>query len=107
MNGLNAAALAIQALAATNPSLLMSQNPWLAGHMQMLAAGMNPMAPGPPQHLQGLGQMPSTGPMSIPPVDPAQLAAAQQLGQQLSGGEDTAQTSGSSCTADNCATESS
>lgn len=84
MNGLNAAALALQALAATNPTLLMSQNPWLAGHMQMLA-GLNPMAPGQPQHLQGLGQMPATGPMPIPPVDPAQLAAAQQLGQQLNG----------------------
>lgn len=82
MNGLNAAALAIQALAATNPGLLMSQHPWLAGHMQMLA-GLSPMSPSQSQHLQSLPQMPATGSMPIPPVD--QLAAAQQLGQQLNG----------------------
>jgi hypothetical protein len=81
INGINAAALALQALAAANPALLMSQNPWLAGHMHQMLGGMGAMGPGGAQ----LGQIPATGPMSMAPVDPAQLAAAQQLGQQLNG----------------------
>jgi hypothetical protein len=81
INGINAAALALQALAAANPALLMSQNPWLAGHMHQMLGGMGAMGPAGAQ----LGQIPATGPMSMAPVDPAQLAAAQQLGQQLNG----------------------
>lgn len=87
INGLNAAALALQALAAANPALLMSQNPWLAGHMHQMLGGMGPMGgPGSGQHnLPGLA-IPATGPMTMAPMDPAQLAAAQQqLGQQLNG----------------------
>eukprot|EP00775_Hariotina_reticulata_P011624 gene11624-11768_t len=83
INGLNAAALALQALAAANPALLMSQNPWLAGHMhQMLGMGM---PGGHTSPLPQLGQMSTTGSGQMPHMDPAQLAAAQQLGQQLNG----------------------
>ncbi|KAF8069439.1 Hnrnph2 [Scenedesmus sp. PABB004] len=86
ISGINAAALALQALAAANPALLMSQNPWLASHMHQMLGGMaGPMAGGHPG-LGQLGQLPATGPMAMPPVDHAQLAAAQQLGQQFNGG---------------------
>lgn len=87
INGINAAALALQALAAANPALLMSQNPWLAGHMHQMLGGMGGMGGpnGQQPHLSQLGQIPATGPMSMAPVDPAQLAVAQQLGQQLNG----------------------
>eukprot|EP00882_Tetradesmus_deserticola_P000637 GHRQ01000694.1.p1 GENE.GHRQ01000694.1~~GHRQ01000694.1.p1 ORF type:complete len:536 (+),score=232.05 GHRQ01000694.1:152-1759(+) len=87
INGISAAALALQALAAANPALLMSQNPWLAGHMHQMLGGMGAMGQAGAQqsHLQQLGQIPATGPMSMAPVDPAQLAAAQQLGQHLNG----------------------
>jgi hypothetical protein len=86
INGINAAALALQALAAANPALLMSQNPWLAGHMHQMLGGIGAMGPPGSQqpHLSQL-QIPATGPMAMAPVDPAQLAAAQQLGQQLNG----------------------
>jgi hypothetical protein len=87
INGINAAALALQALAAANPALLMSQNPWLAGHMHQMLGGIGVMGPPGAQqpHLSQLAQIPATGPMAMAPVDPAQLAAAQQLGQQLNG----------------------
>jgi epithelial splicing regulatory protein 1/2 len=87
LNGLNAAALALQALAAANPALLLNQNPWLAQHMQLLngmpgqtgqggaAMAQNAFA----AHMQAQQQG------AMPAMEAAQFAAHQLAGQHLSG----------------------
>lgn len=87
LNGLNAAALALQALAAANPALLLNQNPWLAQHMQLLngmpgqagqggaAMAQNAFA----AHMQAQQQG------AMPAMEAAQFAAHQLAGQHLNG----------------------
>lgn len=87
LNGLNAAALALQALAAANPALLLNQNPWLAQHMQLLngvpgqggqggtAIAENAFAAHMQSQQQGV----------MPAMEAAQFAAHQLAGQHLNG----------------------
>jgi hypothetical protein len=63
----------------------MSQNPWLAGHMHQMLGGMGMPGGHTPPPLSQLGQLPAAGAGQMPHMDPTQLAAAQQLGQQLNG----------------------
>lgn len=85
LNGLNAAALALQALAAANPALLLNQNPWLAQHMQLLngqagqgGAAMSQNAFAASMHAQHQGSI---------PLEAAQFAAQHlAAGQHLNGG---------------------
>lgn len=86
LNGLNAAALALQALAAANPALLLSQNPWLAQHMQQQLL-MHQGAPTGNQ-LQNpfAANVHAQQQASMPGLEAAQLAAQHlAAGQHLGG----------------------
>lgn len=87
LNGLNAAALALQALAAANPALLLSQNPWLAQHMQQqLLNGMPQGTPtGAPLQNPFGANMHAQQQGSMPVIEAAHLAQQLAAGQHLGG----------------------
>lgn len=87
LNGLNAAALALQALAAANPALLLSQNPWLAQHMQQqLLNGMGPGQATNGNHLSQFGaNVHAQQQGSMPGMEAAQFAQHLAAGQHLNG----------------------
>lgn len=87
LNGLNAAALALQALAAANPALLLSQNPWLAQHMQQQL--LNGMGPGQTANGNQLGQFGANVHAqqqgNMPGMEAAQFVQHLAAGQHLNG----------------------